>query len=274
MQTWVALGGFDFSNPGSPNHQTWKLMTARNDWRAQFIRSLAEFMDHYGFQGVDLDWEYPSAGDRGGSINDAANYVALLREMRSAWGTKYGISAALPSSSVYLGGFDVKGMETYVDFFSFSSYDVDGPKDAGVIHPHTDIRDIQNNTTTPWATHLDAKKLNFGLAYYGRGYTLTDPKCANSGCKSAGASKPGPCTNSAGIMSNVEIHDLVKQKGLKPQMVPNTMSKQITWDDQWMGYDDDETMNLKINWAAQNCFGGTAMWSVDMASGEGRWVDP
>jgi len=60
--------------------------------------------------GVDIDWEYPGAPDRGGVNADTENYVTLLKEMRAAWGSKYGISATLPSSYWYMRWFDVKGL--------------------------------------------------------------------------------------------------------------------------------------------------------------------
>jgi hypothetical protein len=41
------------------------------------------------------------------------------------------------------------------------------------------------------------------------------------------------------------------------------MIKQITWDDQWIGYDDNETIALKESVANDLCFGGTMVWSVD-----------
>ncbi|KAL8681974.1 MAG: hypothetical protein Q9224_006813 [Gallowayella concinna] len=47
------------------------------------------------------------------------------------------------------------------------------------------------------------------------------------------------------------------------------MMKQITWDDQWIGYDDEETTTMKKKWASGYCFGGTMIWSIDFKSGSG-----
>ncbi|KAL8671755.1 MAG: hypothetical protein Q9168_003750 [Polycauliona sp. 1 TL-2023] len=255
--------------------QTWSLMTARVESRKAFITSLTEFMKQHGFQGVELDWEYPSAADRGGSTNDAANFVALVQEMRVAWNKNYGISVTLPPDS-YLRGFNAKGMEQHVDFFNYLSYDLRGPIGAGsVTTSHTDIREIEKDAAALWTAQVDPKKVNLGLSKAGRGYTLSDPKtCSHSNCPVSGTSKPGPCSNEAGLMSNVEINDVIKAKGLKPQLVAASMSKEITWDDQWIGYDDDETFKLKTDWAAENCFGGTTLWSLDMDSGEGSGNTP
>ncbi|KAL8765678.1 MAG: hypothetical protein Q9209_007316 [Squamulea sp. 1 TL-2023] len=275
MQIWIAVGGYDFSDADSPTHQTWRLMTSSADRRAAFIKSVSIFMDRYGFQGVDLDWLYPFADNLGGSVNDATNFVALVREMRRAWGTKYGISATLPPEVTHLDAYDAKGMEPYVDFFGYLSYDLRasaGPD--GIAQPHTDIRDIEKSTAALWAKHLDPKKLNLGLSNYGRGYTLVDRTCHRSGCKVVGPSKPGLCTNTAGLLFNIEIIDRIQQHNLRVEEVPNTMSKQTFWDDQWVGFDDGETMAQKTSWAADNCFGGTMIWSLDMNSGQGSGSIP
>lgn len=47
-------------------------------------------MENYGFSGVDLDWEYPVADDRGGKPEDKDNYVRLVADMKAAFGSKYG----------------------------------------------------------------------------------------------------------------------------------------------------------------------------------------
>jgi len=59
--------------------------------RRVFISSLLQFMLTWGFDGVDLDWEYPGAEDRGGSRKDTENLVILLKEMRNIFGSSYGI---------------------------------------------------------------------------------------------------------------------------------------------------------------------------------------
>lgn len=83
-------------------------------------------MDTYGFDGVDLDWEYPAADDRGGVESDTANYVLLAQEMKSAFGSKYGLSMTLPTSYWYLQHFDLKGIQGSVDWFNLMAYDLHG----------------------------------------------------------------------------------------------------------------------------------------------------
>lgn len=65
---------------------------------------------------VDIDWEYPQADDRGGAKADTANYVALIKEMRAAFGSTYGISVTLPTSYWYLQHFDLANIQPNIDW--------------------------------------------------------------------------------------------------------------------------------------------------------------
>ncbi|KAF5244120.1 hypothetical protein FANTH_7875 [Fusarium anthophilum] len=126
-------GGFDFSNENTSNHNTWSDMVSTKANRAAFIQSARAYMDAYGFQGIDLDWEYPGEPKRGGrKLADTRNFSMLLKEMRAAYGGKYGISLTLAPDYWYLRWFDAKAMEPYVDFFGFMAYDLHGYWDEDV----------------------------------------------------------------------------------------------------------------------------------------------
>lgn len=149
-------------------------MSSSQASRAAFISGLKDFMSKYGFQGVDIDWEYPGTPERGGKRDDTANFVSLVKEMKAAFGDQYGLSLTLAPDYWYLRGFDAKAMEPYVDFFGFMAYDLHGFWDADIetlgskVRGQTDIREIYNDTLPLWFDHLDPSKINFGLAYYGR----------------------------------------------------------------------------------------------------------
>jgi hypothetical protein len=97
------------------------LVTQAN--RAAFIESVRDYMDEYGFTGIDIDWEYPGEPKRGGrKLDDTRAFATLFKEMRAAYGDKYGISLTLAPDYWYLRWFDAKAMEPYVDFFGFMAY--------------------------------------------------------------------------------------------------------------------------------------------------------
>ncbi|KAF2233889.1 glycoside hydrolase family 18 protein [Viridothelium virens] len=275
LETWIAIGGFDFSDAG-PTHTTWSDMVSTSANRAAFITSLQQFMARYGFQGIDIDWEYPGTPDRGGKLEDTQNLVHLVKEMRAAWGKQYGISVTLAPDYWYLRFFDPAAMYDSVDWFGFVAYDLHGSWDADVhalgsiVRGQTDIREIKNDTLPFWFDNIDPAKLNLGLAAYGRGYTLSDPSCHSLGCPFDGPNLAAQCTNQAGIASLVEIKNLVNELKLTETLLSGSMMKQISWGDQWIGYDDHDTWAMKKKWADGLCFGGTMVWSVDLDSGSGR----
>ncbi|KAG9256176.1 glycoside hydrolase superfamily, partial [Emericellopsis atlantica] len=271
LETWVAIGGYDFSDPG-PTRTAWSDMASTSSNRAAFIASLISWMDKYGFQGADIDWEYPAAPKRGGERADTENLVHLVKEMRAAFGSKYGLSMALAPDYWYLRGFDAAAMESSLDFYGFMSYDLHGPWDSDVdtlgalVRGQTDIREIANNTKPLWFAGLDPAKINFGTAYYGRGYKLADASCTDLLCPFSGSSDPGPCTNFGGVLSLREIEGKIESEGITPKLLEDAMMKQIVWGDNWVGYDDEETIAMKVAWAEGQCFGGTMVWSIDFAS--------
>ncbi|KAF2280023.1 glycoside hydrolase [Westerdykella ornata] len=264
LQTWVAVGGWAFNDPGS-TLSAFSNMVSTQQNRARFISSLVRFMERFDFQGADIDWEYPSATKRGGKSADAANLVLLMKELRVAFGTKYGLSIVLAPDYTYLSGSDPKAMEPYVDWFGFMSYDLHGIWDEDIpalgkkVRPQTNISEINTGLTPLWFAGINPAKVNLGLAYYGRTFTLADSGCSGVGCGFRSAGKAGKCTNFRGVLSNLEIQDLIREEGLTPTLLSDAAVKQIVYHgNQWVGYDDEETLAIKRRYANSLCLGGTS----------------
>lgn len=117
--------------------------------RKRFIDSVRSYLQKYGFDGIDIDYEYPTAEDRGGSPEDTVNYLALVKEMRSAFGPTYLITIAAPASYWYLRHFKIGEMSKYLDFINVMTYDIHGVWDSDIkslgpyVKSHTNIKEVE-----------------------------------------------------------------------------------------------------------------------------------
>ncbi|KAF1814690.1 hypothetical protein P152DRAFT_512062 [Eremomyces bilateralis CBS 781.70] len=251
LQTWVAVGGWSFNDPGS-THTAFSDMVSSAANRAAFITSVITFMETYGFQGADLDWEYPSDNDRGGQPADADNLVLLVKEMKTAFAGRFGLSLTLAPDYWYLRGFKPAEMQGYVDFMGFMAYDLHGPWDTDVetlgskVCPQTDITEMDRNMKPLWFDGVDPSKIVMGIAYYGQSYKLSDPSCGTMGCpfQPGLGGSPGSCTNFPGVLSNREIQSILSasQGSITPTLNETAMVKYFTYDgDSWSIDFDPET---------------------------------
>ncbi|OCL06227.1 glycoside hydrolase family 18 protein, partial [Glonium stellatum] len=270
LQTWISVGGWSFTDPG-PTRTAYSDMTSSSGNRQKFISGLIKFMDTYSFDGVDLDWEYPQADDRGGKAADKENYVALVKEMRAAFGSKYGISMTLPTSYWYLQHFDLPAIQDNVDWFNLMAYDLHGVWDAEskfvgpYIAPHTNISEIDLGLDLLWRAGVTPGKVVMGMGWYGRSFTLTDSSCntPNGICKFSGGANSGPCSDASGILDNQEINDIISKNNLNPTWDKTAAVKWISWGNQWVSYDDADTFQQKRDFANSRCLGGAMVWAMD-----------
>ncbi|EFQ96937.1 killer toxin alpha/beta [Nannizzia gypsea CBS 118893] len=280
LETWISIGGWSFNNDGNnPDTRTaFSRMVGSAANRRAFISSLENFMQTYGFNGVDIDWEYPAAHDRGGVAADTGNLAELVAEMRAAWGKSYGITATLPLSYWYLQGFDVKTMQEYVDWFNVMSYDIHGVWDANTrfqgqyIRPHTNLTEIKQGLDLLWMAGVAPEKVTLGVGWYGRSFTLADPSCSqpNGVCQFTEGGKPGRCTNSAGTLSIAEIKAIIASGAATQYLDSEAAVRWMTWDNnQWVSYDDGATTLQKIQAANSLCLGGIMIWALDQDNSKG-----
>ncbi|KAJ5878943.1 hypothetical protein N7455_002408 [Penicillium solitum] len=280
LKTFISVGGWDLG--GEPFSD----MVRFSGLRKSFIDSVISFMDDRGFDGIDIDWEYPAATDRGGRDEDTKNFVTFMKELKEACDGSYSITATLPTSYWYLKGFDVKGLSKYVDYFNFMAYDIHGTWDGKTkwtesdINPHTNLTEIKDGLDLLWRNDVDPSKVLLGLGYYGRSFTLKDPSCDTPGCAfdktedSAGGGKAGKCTNTTGILTDYEIERVIKQ--YNPDVTYNEQAavNWMTWDsNQWVSFDNAKTLKQKADFANEKCLGGLFAWSIE-EGGPGTTANP
>ncbi|KAL1598813.1 hypothetical protein SLS60_007955 [Paraconiothyrium brasiliense] len=160
IQVWLGVGGWEFSDEG-PTRTTWSDLASSAANRKTFITSTLQFLKDYGFQGLDVDWEWPAFSSRGGRPDDTQNQVNLMKELRDALGKDYGLTCVLPHDNTFLHGIDVKGLSQHVDWFNILTYDLHGSWDennpalGAKIRPHTDLKEIDAHLEALWATGVD-----------------------------------------------------------------------------------------------------------------------
>ncbi|PYI12290.1 glycoside hydrolase [Aspergillus sclerotiicarbonarius CBS 121057] len=273
LEVWISIGGWAFNDPGSTVN-TFSDLAASTSKQKTFFQSLLSFLGEYGFDGVDLDWEYPVASDRGGSDADFDNYVAFLANLRTeldSAGKGYGLIITLPSSYWYLQHFDIVNLAKSVDWFNTMTYDLHGGWDAedpwigSIVNAHTNLTEITLAMDLLWRNDIEPSKVAMGLGFYGRSFTLNDTSCVTAGCPFSSTGKAGLCTASAGILSFTEIESILKDSSRGATKVYDSEAavQIVTFDsNQWVSYDDWESFAVKIDYANSHCIGGTMVWAV------------
>lgn len=145
----IAIGGWGLSGNFSG-------VAANSTYRDNLANACLSLCQAKGLAGIDIDWEFPSAGDKG-------NYTAMLKAIKTKLGTTYTLSAALGGEAAHSVGIEPAAF-TYLDFFNIMSYD--GP--VGTYGNHASVQfmkdamEIYKNAGCPYS------KMVPGSAFYGR----------------------------------------------------------------------------------------------------------
>jgi len=267
-KTMIAVGGWTHNDPG-PMQNRFSQMAGSRSNRIAFASSVVQFLRTYGFDGLDLDWEYPGLNERGGKREDYDNYVLLVKELRAAFNSAsepYELTIAIPGNITKLEmGFDLVGLAEHVDWFNIMAYDLWGSWDPKKIAmSHTDIRMIDE--AVDYMSHfIQRSKLVLGLGSYARTYELADDDCDDLMCPFKGPGKGG-CESTDGFLPYFEIADLVTSRGYDSLRYDEETQSMvmITDGNRLISYDNTVSFNRKIEYATDMCMMGQMLWAIDM----------
>jgi chitinase len=130
------------------------------------------------------------------------------------------------------------------------------------LNSHTNLTEIDLALDLLWRNGVDQTKVVLGLAFYGRAFSMTSATCNTPGCTYESGAQSGKCSREVGILLNSEIDDIVKEKGITPVLYKKEAAKVATWGNQWVAYDDEETLTMKSEYAQALCLGGLMVWAI------------
>jgi chitinase len=280
LQTLISVGGWTWSGKFSDAALT-------RQSREKFARSAVAFMVRYGFDGVDIDWEYPTGGGMGGNIErpeDADNFVKLLAEVRAQIdaqgerdGRQYLLTIALGSDASAYEPLDWTQLIPLLDWVNVMTYDMSGAwsEVTGFNAPLYDssANPVEGGSTDSTmsgllALRIPPEKLVIGVPFYGRGWTGV------------------PTTNNGLHQRYDGLPDGTFEAGAfdYQDLAANYLDRfERYWDDTakvpWLfdaengtmiTYDDPESMTYKAEYVREHGLGGIMFWelSEDTASSD------
>lgn len=102
-----------------------------------------------------------------------------------------------------------------------------------------------------------------GVPFYGRSFTLQHSNNAGIGSSIIGLGKEGFYTHTPGLLAYFEICDKILNEGWS-KYADQSGSPYIVNGDQWVGYDDVDSLTKKMNYIKDIDLAGAAVWAVDL----------
>lgn len=259
LKTMASIGGW---NEGS---EKYSFIANDAKKRRNFIESALAFLKKYNFNGIDLDWEYPGKRNSN-NLKDKENFVKWLKELKEALSKgNYILSVAVGAVKITASiAYDIPKLSEQVDIINLMTYDFHGSWDH-TTGENSPLYDTQSELSVDSAVSYwiesgaPPSKLVLGLPLYGRSFTLADTNHFGLNAPTYGPGEPGPFTGAAGFLGYNEICMKNWTEIVDPvQRVPYAYKG-----NQWVGYDNERSIEEKVSYAKNKKLGGVMVWSIE-----------
>ncbi|CAG8982453.1 hypothetical protein HYALB_00009947 [Hymenoscyphus albidus] len=242
--------------------------------REKFAASAVTLIKDLGFDGIDIDWEYPK------SQTEAQHFVLVLQECRRAMDAysatlphrhHFEMSVACPAGPQNYNNMDIKGMDAYLDFWNLMSYDYAGSWDANAGHQANMFPSNTNPVATPFNTKQAVEhyknqgvrrdKIVLGMPLYGRAFQNTE-----------GLGKPYSCVGEGSWENGVFDFKALPLAGAE-ERYDEEAGATYSYDagkKHLVTYDTCAMAREKAKWIKKEGLGGAMWWesSADKSGGE------
>lgn len=266
LKTLISVGGWTWSGSFSD-------VALTEASRSTFSDSCVAFIRQYGFDGVDIDWEYPVSGGLPTNIRrpeDKRNFTLLLQQLRedlnvqgAADGKQYLLTIAGGSGSFYAQNTELSLLHPYLDYACIMTYDIHGTWDS-----YTDFNAplYLNNDISPqykwsvdsgvrsWAqAGFPLEKLMMGIPFYG--YIYGSVNNYNYGLYQ-------PFFGANSITYGQVASDFLNSPGYQRYFHPESKVPWLFNGSVFISYDDPESIGFKTDYIKQNGLGGAMIWEL------------
>jgi len=278
LKTLISVGGWNWSGNFSD-----AALTPQS--RERFAASGVAFLREHGFDGLDIDWEFPVAGGLPANVRrpeDKQNFTLLLQALREqldaagrADRRKYLLTAAVGNSETYLSNTEIAAVAASLDWLNLMAYDMNGTWDKRAAHVAPLFRDPamavpdanpKNNVADLvdlyLAAGVPARQIVLGVPFYGYSWKKcpADQHGEYQLCEGPGR---GSWEDGAIDYSDIESQ-LVDRNGFtryrnEAAKVPFLYNPQTG---EFVTYEDPESLRAKLRFAKQRKLAGAMFWEL------------
>lgn len=225
-------------------------IAANDDLADNFVASARSAVDHFGLDGIDIDWEYPSTPEQG------QQFLHLLTKLRQALPPPLRISTALPAGKWILKHIPLAEIATQVDILNLMAYDFVGATFANVrLTGHQAKLFSAGTGGTSGAAAVDyivgrgfpANKILLGVPLYGRSF--------------GGAKWVNEKFSGTGGNGEYLVKDLPKP-GMKEFYDSDAVAAFAVGDGQFVTYDNAQSVGEKAKYVRSQGLAGLFFWQL------------